>query len=470
MLGKTERKISEASFVLDVVVCGLILAFSYGMLAHFKHEWESLLQWVFRYPFRIEPTGHLRDQGWVFVLIWSAMILGLRIAGFYPVNFNRCLNAFLKRLCIGILAGLACAVLVLYILGFTRLNRSLLLGHAGVFAFFLLCKEGWIRAVWIPRYVKAHPLKVIVIAGSACISNLDRFVDGASFRRFYCENMISPDRVDTLADILKKTAVDAVFLQEPIAADQRSLVLTIAREQGVPVCCFQSYSGDAGLKCEWDQWGDEPVVIYRNSPVLDGRFWMKRVMDYVLASIVLISLLPLFVLIGVGVRLSSQGPIFFTQLRTGFRKKPFKMLKFRTMIIGSELIHNELKTVNEMKGPVFKMTNDPRVTRFGRFLRRYSLDELPQLWNVLRGEMSLVGPRPLPLYETDAFGAFSDYRRYSVLPGITGLWQVSGRSNLKDFSEWVALDLRYVDEWSLSLDIKILLKSIPVVLRGNGAH
>jgi lipopolysaccharide/colanic/teichoic acid biosynthesis glycosyltransferase len=145
------------------------------------------------------------------------------------------------------------------------------------------------------------------------------------------------------------------------------------------------------------------------------------------------------------------------------------MLKFRTMVTNAEQLKQELAALNEMTGPVFKVTNDPRVTRVGRFLRKWSIDELPQLWNVFRGEMSLVGPRPLPVDEVARFDDFAHRRRLSVKPGLTCLWQVSGRNNVSDFKEWVRLDLEYIDNWSLWLDIRILLRTIPAVFSGAGA-
>jgi lipopolysaccharide/colanic/teichoic acid biosynthesis glycosyltransferase len=145
------------------------------------------------------------------------------------------------------------------------------------------------------------------------------------------------------------------------------------------------------------------------------------------------------------------------------------MLKFRSMITDAEQRKHELAVLNEMSGPVFKVTNDPRVTRVGRILRKFSVDEFPQLINVLRGEMSLVGPRPLPVDEVRRFGDFAHRRRLSVKPGITCLWQVSGRNDVRDFRDWVRLDLEYIDNWSLWLDLKILFRTIPVVLLGTGA-
>ncbi len=156
-------------------------------------------------------------------------------------------------------------------------------------------------------------------------------------------------------------------------------------------------------------------------------------------------------------------------MRGGKHGKPFTMFKFRTMSTDAEMRRAEFLVFNQMSGPVFKVEKDPRVTRLGRFLRKTSIDELPQLLNVLRGEMSLVGPRPLPLYEVDKFETTAQRRRLSVPPGLTCLWQISGRNEIKDFTDWVRLDLKYIDNWSLWLDIKILLKTVPVVLLGFGA-
>jgi lipopolysaccharide/colanic/teichoic acid biosynthesis glycosyltransferase len=159
----------------------------------------------------------------------------------------------------------------------------------------------------------------------------------------------------------------------------------------------------------------------------------------------------------------------FRQQRAGLNGRPFTMLKFRSMVTDAEQRKSELEALNEMTGPVFKVTNDPRITPIGRWLRKYSVDELPQLINVWRGEMSLVGPRPLPVDEVRRFDDPAHRRRLSVKPGLTCLWQVSGRNNLRDFQEWVRLDLEYIDNWSLWLDLRILARTVPVVLAGAGA-
>jgi len=194
-------------------------------------------------------------------------------------------------------------------------------------------------------------------------------------------------------------------------------------------------------------------------------------MDFTGAFLLLLLLIviPVIPLIAVAIKLTSTGPVFFRQQRSGRNGAPFTLYKFRTMVTNAEQLKHELAAMNEMSGPVFKVTNDPRVTPLGKFLRKYSLDELPQLFNVLRGEMSLVGPRPLPVDEVKRFNDLAHRRRLSVKPGLTCLWQISGRNKITDFKDWVRLDLDYIDNWSLALDLKILFLTIPVVLRGTGA-
>lgn len=195
---------------------------------------------------------------------------------------------------------------------------------------------------------------------------------------------------------------------------------------------------------------------------------MKRALDIIISSLMLILLAPVFALVALAIMLTSPGPVFFLQQRIGLNKRRFSVYKFRTMVPNAEKLMPRLVSRNEVSGPVFKIKNDPRITPIGRFLRRSSIDELPQLLNVLKGEMSLVGPRPLPVRDYEGFSQDWQRRRFSVKPGITCLWQVNGRSNIS-FDKWMLLDLQYLDEWSLWLDMKILAKTIPAVMRGSGA-
>jgi exopolysaccharide biosynthesis polyprenyl glycosylphosphotransferase len=220
----------------------------------------------------------------------------------------------------------------------------------------------------------------------------------------------------------------------------------------------------------FDDLAGRPMLVFHSAPDISFRTAVKRLVDIFGATAFLLAFgWNLSLLFAILVKRSSPGAIFFRQKRAGLHGEPFTMLKFRTMVSDAEQRKKELEQFNEMTGPVFKVTNDPRVTAVGRFLRKYSFDEWPQVWNVLRGEMSLVGPRPLPVDEVERFDDLAHRRRLSVKPGLTCLWQVSGRNNVRDFRDWVRLDLEYIDNWSLWLDFKILVRTIPVVLVGTGA-
>jgi exopolysaccharide biosynthesis polyprenyl glycosylphosphotransferase len=195
---------------------------------------------------------------------------------------------------------------------------------------------------------------------------------------------------------------------------------------------------------------------------------MKRTLDCMFSGVLLALLSPLFLLVAVLVKLTSPGPVLFRQVRVGLNKRQFNIYKFRTMVANAEQLQDQLLSMNEMSGPVFKIKKDPRVTQLGQLLRNTSIDELPQLFNVLKGDMSLVGPRPMSLRDYQLFDQDWQRRRFSVKPGITCLWQIHGRSSIP-FEKWMELDMQYIDTWSLWLDLKILVRTVPAVLRGTGA-
>ncbi|WP_166241162.1 sugar transferase [Paenibacillus turpanensis] len=212
-----------------------------------------------------------------------------------------------------------------------------------------------------------------------------------------------------------------------------------------------------------------PVVSLIKTPMQGAGLILKRLFDIILASLFIIISSPVFLFTAIAIKLDSKGPIFYKQKRIGKNGKPLQMLKFRSMVLNAETQLQSLLEKNDADGGiVFKMKSDPRVTKIGKFIRKFSIDELPQLFNVLKGEMSLVGPRPPLPHEVELYDDW-EWRRLEVLPGITGLWQVSGRSDLS-FQQWVNLDVYYIENWSLGLDLKILFKTIPVVLKGEGAY
>lgn len=272
-----------------------------------------------------------------------------------------------------------------------------------------------------------------------------------------------------LTDFLRRNVVDEVAVYLPLRS-----FYTYAR-QAAALCEQHGIL----LRIDSDVFGLQTVRSggrigshhYVVGPAGLGELWgatVKRCLDLIGSFLLLVLLSPLFAVAALLIRLTSTGPIFFRQERVGFNKRKFTIYKFRTMIPAAEKMMAELEDLNEAGGPVFKIKDDPRITPIGKWLRRTSVDELPQLMNVLKGEMSLVGPRPLPVRDYEGFSEDWQRRRFSVRPGLTCLWQVSGRS-LITFEQWMKLDLQYIDEWSLWLDLKILLLTIPAVLKGSGA-
>jgi exopolysaccharide biosynthesis polyprenyl glycosylphosphotransferase len=274
-----------------------------------------------------------------------------------------------------------------------------------------------------------------------------------------------------LTEFVRRNVVDELAIYLPVRSFyEHSLgVAALCEQHGI----IMRFNGDIfGLKKsrpileEFD--GDHQVATYAGT----GDDWwplvVKRMLDIAFSFILLLLLSPVFVIVAVLIKFSSGGPIFFRQERLGLNKRRFPILKFRTMVPNAEEMMAELEVLNEVSGPVFKIKEDPRITPIGKVLRRTSIDELPQLFNVLLGDMSLVGPRPLPIRDYEGFSDDWQRRRFSVRPGITCLWQVNGRSAIP-FEQWMKLDLQYMDEWSLWLDIKILARTVSVVLKGIGA-
>jgi exopolysaccharide biosynthesis polyprenyl glycosylphosphotransferase len=250
-----------------------------------------------------------------------------------------------------------------------------------------------------------------------------------------------------------------------------SEAIEICEVQGVEAWVAASFLRTRIARPTFDFVGNQAMFVLRSTPDLSWSFLLKEVMDRVGALALLVATSWLWAVVWAGIRLSSPGPVFFSQMRAGRYGRPFRMWKFRTMAVDAEEKLGEVKRElgNDLKGPAFKLEDDPRVFGFGRWLRRFSIDELPQLVNVLRGEMSLVGPRPLPLYEVEAIEKSGHRRRMSMKPGLTCIWQASGRSGIADFESWVEMDLQYIDNWSLWLDVKLLLRTVPAVLCGRGA-
>lgn len=292
----------------------------------------------------------------------------------------------------------------------------------------------------------------------------------AGLDRLRCNGYSVVCDLDTLPEFFRHNVVDEVVIALPIRSfhDSASRIAAACEQQGI---VFRVLSSLFDLKrahvraeeLEGDLWITHNAGIYEGWPLV-----MKRALDFSVALVALIILWPVMLLVALLIKITSPGPILFKQGRVGQNKRRFNIHKFRTMVVDAEEKMKEVEHLNEVSGPVFKIKHDPRITSIGRFLRKTSIDELPQLINVIKGDMSLVGPRPLPVRDYEGFSEDWHRRRFSVRPGITCLWQVCGRSSLP-FEKWMELDMQYIDKWSFWLDLKILARTIPAVLKGYGA-
>lgn len=276
--------------------------------------------------------------------------------------------------------------------------------------------------------------------------------------------------IDDLPRIVASEVIDEVAIALPIKSQYTQIesVVLLLEEQGITTHMLSDLFPQKLARSQSVDFDGTPIVSMHSAPLFSWRTEAKRIFDLVSATLLLIVVAPLLVIAAIAVKLESEGPILFVQERVGLNKRRFRMLKFRTMHRDAEASQEDLEHLNEKTGPIFKIRNDPRITRIGRWLRKTSVDELPQLVNVLLGDMSIVGPRPLSVRDAVRMELAWQKRRFSVKPGITCLWQVSGRSNLS-FEQWMQLDLEYIDRWSLGLDASILLRTIPAIMTARGA-
>jgi exopolysaccharide biosynthesis polyprenyl glycosylphosphotransferase len=275
---------------------------------------------------------------------------------------------------------------------------------------------------------------------------------------------------EQLPQFLRTNVVDEVVVTLPMRSyhSRACDVATLCEEQGIVIRFISNLFDLKKARSRSEEFEGDSLITHYTGGLEGWPVVFKRAVDIAVSSTLIILLLPLLLLAAIAIRLTSKGPAIFMQKRLGLNKRHFGIYKFRTMVADAERKQKEIEHLNEVSGPVFKIKNDPRITPLGRFLRKTSIDELPQLFNVLKGDMSLVGPRPLPIRDYQGFNEDWQRRRFSVRPGITCLWQIGGRSSIS-FEKWMELDLQYIDKWSLALDLEILVKTIPAVLRGSGA-
>jgi exopolysaccharide biosynthesis polyprenyl glycosylphosphotransferase len=419
--------------------------------------------------------------------VWA---LAFYVNGLYGRRAARTLHTEMSRLFRAlVMCGLALAVaVVVFRLAFVSrplLGLFLLLNAVGV-----VIGRGVVRAVILDSAVRrrvlvAGGLEEVRTAAASVETHADwglELIGVVSDGTWTAADLGEPAGpryrfLGTYEDIPALTARDHHVIDEVLIApsgrrlhDLQGLeaVFLGLEEQGIVSRLVVNFLPRSLSGLSFDELGGLPLLTFSTAPHDELVLFVRRSVELVLASLLLLVLSPLLIAIAIAIKLDSPGPVLFRQLRCGLHGRPFTFLKFRSMRVDAEALKKQLAPYNEMDGPAFKMTNDPRVTPLGRFLRRTSLDELPQLWNIVRGDMSFVGPRPAVLEEVRQYEPWQR-RRLSMKPGLTCLWQVNGRNELT-FEEWMRLDLEYIDNWSLWLDVKIAFKTIPAVLFGRGAR
>ena len=457
----------EISLQLNQIADGLILALAlyvgYALRRYQIIDFDVLPE--------IPP---LEGFLWIFLVVGLFGPLLLEMQGFYQYPLEKSVQRSLRQISYaGVWLGLILGACVVFLkVGIP--SRSVFLLFLLLAPLGLLVREAIYRDFYLRRLRRGAHGENIILAGTS--QRMDELVESLSPVQRLEINIaerVDLEKSDTekLVEAMHRHSVGRVILAfDNHNAGSMQDAIAACETEGVEAWVAADFFRASIARPTYDSLGPTPMLVFRVTPELSWAMMVKNAMDRVVAFLALLFLAPFFLLIALIIKLTSPGPVIFKQQRAGRHGKPFTMYKFRSMRTGAEMERDELMAYNQMSGPVFKIEKDPRITPFGAWLRRTSLDEFPQLLNVLLGDMSLVGPRPLPIYEVDNFELTAHRRRLSMKPGLTCLWQISGRNIVKDFNEWVKLDVQYIDNWSLGLDLSILLRTVPVVLFGRGAH
>ncbi len=472
---------------VSIFLDGLIVGACF-LAAFYLRQWlGSHYSWDL-FPFSkvlSEAPSSLRQHIPMLILSVLLWIIGLHFNGMYGMLRTKSLNSIswiIVRAAFFFLVGLGAMIFILEMKYVGRFLTALFM----VFSFLALTTEKLIlfrglkyfrrkgfnqrrmvivgtgkRAVALIHRIKNHPEWGFKILGAI------EDEPGRGVARVDGVEIIGV--IDDICDILKRQAVDEVMVVVPRSRLNFIEKAVLSCETvGVRVVVAMDLFNLKIARARHTDLDGIPFVSFETTVANAWQLTGKRIIDIVLSSVGIVLGAPIFLASALAIKMTSKGPVIFKQQRVGLNSRKFILYKFRTMYSGADAIRAEMEAKNELDGPAFKMKKDPRVTPIGRFLRKLSIDELPQLYNVLAGHMSLIGPRALPTYEVEAIELWQR-RRFSMRPGLTCLWQVNGRNNV-DFHTWMKLDLEYLDNWSLWLDIKILAKTIPMVLFGIGAY
>ena len=462
MLTRRQELNTQLQQLIDAVLLALSLLAAHT-LRYYSTYWFDLSK-------SIDP---FQSYQWLLIVVMPFGPILLDIQGFYQSPLTKTKWKSFMQI---VRAMIGLSIIVSGCVIFLRLplaNRSVPLLSILIATVVLLLKERVIINYIRQRAIRGELRERILLAGlPEDIANLERSFTPEQQLLMNVAGRIDIDKqpLSDLVEAMHRHSVSRViFAAGHSQLNRVEEAIGACEVEGVPAWLMADFIHTSISKPDFDAFAGRPMLVFRSTPEVSWALWLKEVIDRVSAFVALVVMAIPMGIIALIIRVTSPGPIIFRQHRAGRYGKPFVMHKFRSMANDAEMRRAELEPFNQMQGPVFKVESDPRITPFGRWLRRTSLDELPQLVNVLIGDMSLVGPRPLPLYEVEKFENTAQRRRLSVKPGLTCLWQISGRNQVRDFRDWVKLDLDYIDRWSLALDFKILLRTVPAVILGLGA-
>ena len=468
MFEDRRTELDRTVFFLDVLLTIIVFIFSFYIRNHYVPKEE------------IDIYSHL----FLIPLLLALLIGFLSYFGAYNSPHQTSILDYIWSILISSLLTVGVIFSLLYILKIQYISRFVIV----VFAFtnfIILCA---IRAIVVTYFHKSiqqgrSSLKILIIGTGIRARELAKelkkhavwgleivgYLDPAGSQGQNIEGAPIVGTMENISECLKKYDIDEVIIAVPRSLlEDAEPIAQACEEEGIKLQFMADVFSVHVTRLSLTNVGNIPLLTMEPVALDNNKLFVKRIFDIVLTSISMPLVLPLMAVIALAIKVDSKGPAFFVQERVGLRKHLFPMIKFRSMYTDAEERLKEIEHLNEAEGPIFKIKNDPRVTRVGRILRKSSLDELPQLFNVLSGDMSLVGPRPMSIRDVNLFDKGIQRKRFSVKPGITCIWQVSGRSNLP-FHKWLEMDLEYIDNWSLLLDVSLLFKTIPAVLKSKGA-
>jgi exopolysaccharide biosynthesis polyprenyl glycosylphosphotransferase len=457
---------TDFSIQLHQIIDAILLVLSLWLAYALRYEIGQLCTWM-------QPVESAKAFVWLAVLVIPFGPRLLELQGFYEYPLQKTIIKSFKQVLLALmwLGILVCSCAIFFRLSLN--SRSVLLLFGVTSTVILVIKEQIMVLYLRGRVARGEHKERVILAGSGeevseLLERL-RFDHGSEIEIVKTID-IGVEPISELVRSLHEYSVGRViFAAARTELGRVEEAIAACELEGVEAWLIADFIRTSIARAGFDMFGSQPMLVFRSTPDLSWELASKRTIDIIGALFGLIFLSPLLLLVAAAIKITSPGPVFFSQVRCGRHGKPFRMFKFRSMCTGAEERRRELEVLNQMHGPVFKMDHDPRVTPIGGWLRKFSVDELPQLFNVLTGQMSLVGPRPLPTYEVENFSDPAQRRRLSVKPGITCLWQIAGRNEVREFQTWVELDLEYIDNWSIWLDLQILFQTIPAVLLGHGA-